>query len=163
MHDATVNVVKTGGARKIPIQTFIAGFMSPAIDADELVVSIDFPLWPQRHGYAFMELARRHGDFALASTACLMVVDPPGRITRVAIGVGGVGPVPTRLHAAEEMLVGERGDDDILARAAAQCKDLDALSDFHGRADYRRSIAIALVHRALLRAYERGRDREVLK
>ena len=163
LHDATVRAAKVGGSRDIPVRTFIAGFMSPAIDPDELVTAVDFPLWPKDHGYAFMERARRHGDFALASAGCLMTLDSAERIERVAIAVGGIGPVPTRLDVAERMLIGARNDNDIFVRAAGQCEDLEALSDFHGRADYRRSLATALVHRVLSKAYERRLGKEATR
>lgn len=157
VHDATVRTAKAGNAsRAMPIGTFIAGFMSPAIDLDELVVSIDFPIWPAGHGHAFIERARRHGDFAIASAACLMVVDPDGRIDRVAVGVGGLGSVPVRLTAAERALLGTRGDESVFAHAASHCDDVAAVGDFHGHVTYRRSVATALVRRALRAAYERA-------
>jgi carbon-monoxide dehydrogenase medium subunit len=157
VHDATVHTAKAGSAgRAIPIGSFIAGFMSPGIDPDELVASIDFPLWPAGHGYAFMERARRHGEFAIASAACLMVIDPAGRIERVAVGVGGLGSVPVRVAEAEQALLGTSGGEEAFAQAAAHCDGIEALSDFHGHAAYRRSIATALVRRALVSAYERA-------
>jgi carbon-monoxide dehydrogenase medium subunit len=162
VYDATVRTAKPDGAgRAIPIETFIAGFMSPAIDHDELVVGVDFPLWPAGHGSSFMERARRHGDFAIASAACLMVTDREGRIERIAIGVGGLGPVPVRVRAAEQALLGARASEDAFARAAACCEALEALDDFHGHAAYRRSIGTALVRRALASAYDRARQMEL--
>ncbi|HEY2756065.1 MAG TPA: FAD binding domain-containing protein [Pseudolabrys sp.] len=162
LYDATVRTAKAGGAgRAIPIGTFIAGFMQPAIDPDELVVGIDFPVWPAGHGYAFIERARRHGDFAIASTACLMTTDSAGHIERIAVGVGGVGSVPIRLGVAEQALVGAHGDNEIFARAASHCEGIEAIADFHGHAGYRRSVATALVRRALATAYKRARHMEV--
>lgn len=137
--------------------------MSPTIEPDELVVGIDFPLWPTDHGYAFVERARRHGDFAIAAAACLMTVDEAGRVTRAAIGVGGLGPVPIRLPAAEHDVTGSLADRAAIERAAARCADLETLSDFHGDAPYRRSIAKALVRDALTRAHQRARFRSVLR
>jgi carbon-monoxide dehydrogenase medium subunit len=163
-HDAVVRTAKAGGrGRAIPIDAFIAGFMSPAIDPDELVIGIDFPLWPAGHGYSFMERARRHGDFAIAAAACLMATDPEGRIVRVAVGVGGLGPVPVRLTAAEQALLGARGDTETFARAASHCEALEALDDFHGHAAYRRSIGEALVRRALMTAHERACQMEIAR
>jgi carbon-monoxide dehydrogenase medium subunit len=162
VYDATVCTAKFGGAgRSIPIGTFIAGFMQPAIDPDELVVGIDFPVWPAGHGYAFIERARRHGDFAIASAACLMAINSAGHIARVAIGVGGVGSVPIRLSDAEQMLLGTSGGADTFARAASHCEALEALDDFHGHAAYRRSVGMALVRRALMTAHERARQMEM--
>lgn len=157
VHEATIHTVSSGGReRTIPIAHFIGGFMSPTIEPDELVVSIDVPRWPAGHGYAFIEHARRHGDFALAAVACLIALDGNGRIARVALGVGGIGPVAVRLAAAETLLSGSAADPAIVERAARCCDELDALTDVHGHAAYRRSLAAALVHRAIASAYARA-------
>lgn len=162
--DAVIRTAKAGGTgRAIPIDAFIAGFMSPAIDPDELVIEIVFPLWPIGHGYSFMERARRQGDFAIASAACLMTTGHEGRIERIAIGVGGLGPVPVRLTAAEQALLGTSGGEDSFARAATHCEGIEAMTDFHGHAAYRRSVGTALVHRALATAYQRARRMEMAR
>lgn len=158
VHDATIRTVSAGDRRRtIPIAQFIGGFMSPSIEPDELVVGIDFPRWPDGHGYAFREHARRHGDFALAAAACLLSLGDDGRIANVAIGVGGIGPVPVRLSGAETLLVGSSGDPATVEQASRQCAELEALSDIHGQAAFRRSIATALVRKAIAAAYERAR------
>jgi len=157
LHDATVRTVAAGERRRtIPIAQFIGGFMSPTIEPDELVVGVDFPRWPDGHGYAFREHARRHGDFALASAACLLSLGDDGRIMKVAIGVGGIGSVPVRLSGAEAILAGSPGDPVTVEQASRQCADLEALSDVHGHAAYRRSVATALVRRAIAAALDRA-------
>jgi aerobic carbon-monoxide dehydrogenase medium subunit len=164
LHDATIRTAATGGRRRsVPVDQFIAGFMSPGIEWDELVIGLDFPLWPAGHGHAFIERSRRHGDFAIASAACLVTVDGAGRITRAAVGVGSVCDVPVRLAAAEAGLIGKPGDSGTIDRAAAHCADLDALGDFHGQAGYRRSIATALTRTAIATAYRRAIGREIVQ
>jgi carbon-monoxide dehydrogenase medium subunit len=158
VHEATVRTVAAGGReRAIPIAQFIGGFMSPTIDPGELVVGIDVPRWPEGHGYAFLEHARRHGDFALAAAACLMTVDGSGRVDRVALGVGGLGSIPVRLQSAEALLHGASVDAALVERAAACCAELEAHSDVHAHAAYRRSVATALVRKAIGSAYQRTR------
>lgn len=161
LHDATIRTAATGSRRRsVSVDEFIAGFMSPGIEWDELVIGVDIPLWPVGHGYAFVERSRRHGDFAIASAACLMTVDDAGCITRAAVGIGGVCDVPVRLPAAEAELIGKTGDAATLGRAAAHCADLEAISDFHGGADYRRSIAATLARTAITTAHRRAVGRE---
>jgi carbon-monoxide dehydrogenase medium subunit len=75
---------------------------------------------------------------------------------RAAVGVGGVCSVPVRLYEAEADLLDRLGDADTIARAAARCADLDAVSDFHGKARFRRSVATALVRTAITTAYRRA-------
>lgn len=159
VHDATVHAVSAGDRRRtIPIAAFIGGFMSPAIESGELVVSLDVPRWPAGHGYAFLEHARRHGDFALAAAACLMALDGNGRVARVALGVGGIGPVPVRLPAAETLLRGSTAEAAVVERAARCCAELEALSDVHGHAAYRRGVAAALVRKAIATAFARASE-----
>jgi aerobic carbon-monoxide dehydrogenase medium subunit len=159
VHDAVVHVVASAGRRRtIPVAGFIGGFMSPAIEPDELVAAVEFPRWPVGHGYAFVERARRHGDFALAAVACLLTVDGSGRVARIALGVAGVGPIAVRLTNAEIDLLGTSADAPAIARAAQRCAELEALSDFHGSAGYRRSVATALVRKTVAIAYERARN-----
>lgn len=158
VHDATVRTVSAGDERRaIPIAEFIGGFMSPAIAANELVAAIDIPRWPAGHGSAFREHARRHGDFAIAAAACLLTVDGNGRVTRAALGVGGIGPVPVRLGDAEALLVGSAIDPGLAAEASRTCAGLETLSDVHADAAYRRHVGMTLVRAAILAAYERTR------
>src|SRR4051812_43951007 len=91
--DATVVVASKGGTRGIPFADFPLGLMSPAIEANELVVAVRFPLWKRGHGFAFEEFARRHGDFAIASAAVLLQVED-GRIVRASVVVGGLNSRP---------------------------------------------------------------------
>ncbi|MEX2454296.1 MAG: FAD binding domain-containing protein [Rhodospirillaceae bacterium] len=65
--DAIVTVRKKGATRDIAMADFPMGYMTPSFDLDEMVTDIRVPLWPEGHGYGFVEFARRHGDFAIAS------------------------------------------------------------------------------------------------
>src|SRR5262249_40625259 len=83
--DATVTVQGPTGTREIKFADFPAGYLTPAIEPYELVTAARFPLWPQPHGYAFVEFARRHGDFAIVSAAALLTEDASGKITRASV------------------------------------------------------------------------------
>ena len=159
LHDAVVEVTGTGGAvRRIGIGDFIAGFMMPNIEPHEIVSAIEMPLWPAGHGYAFHEFSRRHGDFALASAACLVETEA-GAIRRAAIAIGGVGSVPQRLPSAETVLAGTAGDSAAIAAALEACAELEILSDFHGSADYRLSVARSMLRKSLTLALARAGGR----
>src|SRR6185312_15238995 len=57
-----------------------------------VVTGATFPCWPRGHGYAFVEFARRHGDFAIVSAAVLIEEDKNGKVTRASVTLGGMGP-----------------------------------------------------------------------
>src|SRR5262249_42488759 len=94
--DATVTVQGPNGTREIKFADFPAGYLPPAIEPNELVTAARFPLWPEGHGYAFVEFARRHGDFAIVSAAALLTEEPSGKITRASVTLGGMGTAPVR-------------------------------------------------------------------
>jgi aerobic carbon-monoxide dehydrogenase medium subunit len=157
LYDATIDVAGPQGRRRcMPIRDFVVGYMTPGIEPDELVVQVNLPLWPEQHGHAFVEYARRHGDFAIASAGCLVERDEQGVIRRAAIAIGGVGSVPQRLADAEAGLVGSTGDAADISRAVAHCDGLEILSDFHGTSDYRRSVVGNVLRRSLALACQRA-------
>lgn len=154
--DAIVTVQKKGGTRDIAMADFPMGYMMPSFELDEMVTGIRVPLWPEGHGYAFEEFARRHGDFAITSSAVLLDVEPGGRIKRASITVGGVGPAPLRVAAVEDGLAGEVGSVELFTEIAEKCREIDAMEDVYAPAWYRQHLASVLTRRALGKAYSRA-------
>jgi carbon-monoxide dehydrogenase medium subunit len=155
---ATVHVESKRGKRDVAMAEFPAGYMTPSIELDELVTGVTLPLWPAGHGYGFVEFARRHGDFAITSSAALLEVDGSGRIKRASVTVSGVGPSPVRCTEAEKMLVGETGSDKAFRAAAETARKIDALEDIHASSRYRQHLATVMSRRALEKAYARATD-----
>jgi aerobic carbon-monoxide dehydrogenase medium subunit len=149
--DATVLVASEEGRRELPFANFPAGLMTPAIEPNELVTAVRFPLWRPGHGFAFEEFARRHGDFALASAAVLLEVKGE-HITRASVTVGGVGSSPQHPVVALE---GRPASPSLFEEVVAACRQLDAMSDAHVSAEYRRQLGGVMVKRALEKAYGR--------
>src|SRR5271156_6279592 len=104
--DAKVSVTGKTGARNVAFADFPVAYMTPAIELDELLTGATFPCWPAGHGYAFVEFARRHGDFAIVSAAVLIEEDDNGKVTRDAVTLGGMGPAPLRASGVEPALIG---------------------------------------------------------
>ncbi len=106
--DARIELEGPGGRRVMDAGDFLLGPLSTAIAADELLVRICLPAWPAGRRWAFDELARRRGDFAMAGVALYYDVDASGRARNAHIGVIGANPRPRRLTAAEAQLNGSR-------------------------------------------------------
>ena len=153
--DATVIVAGPKGQREIPFAAFPVAFMTPAIEPDELLTAVRFPDWPRGHGHAFIEFARRHGDFAIVSAAALLTEDASGRIARAAVTIGGMGTVPIRAGELERALIGQTPDDKLLREACESCRKLEAIDDVHAPASYRQHLAAVLSRRALAQARAR--------
>ena len=146
---ATLVVTGTGGVRELAFEEFALGFMTVSLEPDEVLTAIRLPLWPAGHGHCFLEFARRHGDFAVVSVAAMMALDTAGRVSRVSLTLGGVGPVPVRIDAVERSLLGEAPSAALLADAAGSCRDVEAMEDVHASAAYRQQLAAVLSRRAL--------------
>lgn len=155
--DATVHVASKKGAREIAMAQFPQGYMTPAIEPDEMVTGVRLPLWPEGHGYAFVEFARRHGDFAICSAAALIELNAAGRIARASVTIGGVGPAPVRAREVEAAITGQPPSEALFREACESCRKIEAMSDVHAPADYRQHLAAVLSRRALEKAQQRVR------
>ena len=153
--DAKVSVAGRNGSRSIDFSTFPVAYMTPAIELDEMVTSATFPCWPRGHGYAFVEFARRHGDFAIVSAAVLIEEDRNGKVTRASVTLGGMGPAPVRASEVERALIGETIEEKRLREICETLRKLDAIDDIHAPTSYRQQLATVLPRRALLKAHER--------
>jgi carbon-monoxide dehydrogenase medium subunit len=150
-HDATVVVAGPGGMREIAFQDFPAGYLMPAIEPNEIVTTIRIPTWPTGHKAAFVEFARRHGDFAIVSAAVLLEV-AGDRIVRASVTVGGIATAPVRVAEVETAIIGHVPSPELFHTACESCRSIEAMTDIHASAAYRQHLAAVLCRRALERA-----------
>jgi carbon-monoxide dehydrogenase medium subunit len=150
--DARMTARSARGARDIAMPDFAQGFMTTALEPDELLTQVAFTPWRKGHGYGFHEYARRHGDFAICSSGVLIEADARGSVARLAIVIGGVGPTPVRLKEAEVAAVGQPLSAELATYVASVAERVDAVSDVHVGADYRRHLAGVLTRRAMASA-----------
>src|SRR5262249_8628262 len=144
------------GTRAIPASDFFQSLMTTAIEPGEILEWIDLPVLPAGSGTAFVEVCRRHGDFAMVGAAAVVTVVGE-RVTdaRLALSGGAGGRVGG--GAAEKALRGERADADTLREAAALAADgIDPPADSHASSSYRRHVATVTAARALILAVDRA-------
>lgn len=158
--DARVRVHGPAGEREIPVGDLFLGPFMTTIDPSELVTEIFFPILPPATGWAFVEVARRRGDFALAGVAALLRVDGDGRIADARLAYLSVAPTPVRISEAEAELIGQTPGPEAFATAAETAGEhLSPTGDIHASGDFRRHLATVLTGRALARAHERAGGR----
>jgi len=153
-----VKAVGPSGERTIPATEFFLGYLTTALAPGEILTEVRVPVLPPGRGWAFREVCRRHGDFAMAGTAVTVDLDASGRCTATRIALFGVGPVPSRAVEAEKIVDGEAPGEEVFeraGRAAAGAID-EPLADVHASADYRRNLAAVLTGRALAQAVTRA-------
>ena len=147
------------GERTITAADFFLTYLTTALAPTEILTAVRFPTLPGRTGWSILEIARRHGDFALAGVVAVVELDRGGRCASARLVLFGVGATPIRAHAAEQLLVGQAAEPALFARAGTQAAaDLEEpLSDVHATALYRRDLARVLTARALTEATTRAR------
>jgi carbon-monoxide dehydrogenase medium subunit len=144
-------VVRSGrGARSVPAEDFFLGFLTTALEPDELIVEVVFPR-PYRYA-GFAEFAQRKGDFALTSVAVALDVEL-SVCSSARIVVGGVADRPVRVPEAEAVLVGSPCDAAAFEAAAAVAgRSVDPVDQSAEMAPFRRHLTRTLTERALREA-----------
>jgi len=156
---AEFTVMGPNGERTIAAQAFFVTFLTTALEQDEVLTSISFPTLAQNTGCSVQEVARRHGDFALAGAAVTVTL-AGDRCSSARIALFGVGATAVRAHVAEEALRGADTADAALDAAANVVRDEidEPLTDIHASSDFRRHLARTMTRRALATAIERARN-----
>jgi CO/xanthine dehydrogenase FAD-binding subunit len=156
--DAQLVARAAHGERVVKVGDFFVGFLTTALEPDELLVEVRIPAWPRGAGWSFQEVSRRHGDFAMVGVATMVLLNPDGTISEARLGYTGVAALPVRARAAERLLGGQHPSADVFAEAAeAGARELDPQDDIHAPAAYRTHVAKVLTSRALHVAVQRAR------
>jgi len=141
-----------------PDELFVT-HLTTSLRADELLTEVSVPVPPPRTGSAFVEFARRHGDFALGGAAVLVTLAADGTCERARIALLAAAPTPLRAREAEQVLEGAELTEVSAAAAAARAVvDVHPTGDIHGGSEYRRGLVEAMVRRAVLRASQRAKE-----
>jgi carbon-monoxide dehydrogenase medium subunit len=146
--DARVVARSTRGERIVPIGDFFAGAYANALEPDELLVAVRFPIAPAR--FCFFERNRKHNDWAVLAVAALGEVDGGGRWSSVRIALGGVNDRPVLAREAARRLEGRRWDGAVIDEAAELTLEaVDPPDDVRATAEYRRHLVPVHVRRVL--------------
>lgn len=156
--DARFVITGPRGSRTVSAGDFFVATFSTAVEPDELLTEVVVPPPPAGCGWAFEELTRRHGDFATVGVAVLLERDSGSGTVRTArVVFSGAGPVPVRLHTAEDALIGTGvGKEALAAASRAALAGLTPSDDVHASAGHRRETAAHLLVRACTTAWERS-------
>jgi len=144
--------------RGVAATDFFVGLFTTVMEADELLVEIAFPPMPPRSGWSFQEVARRHGDYALAGVATAVSLDASGVCNDVRLSFLSVGDHAVLAENAIAALKGQSPTAEVIANAAAIAAqdDISPSGDIHASAEYRRHLAQTLAERTLTQAVERA-------
>ncbi len=145
---AVAHVTGPRGSRAIALEEFFVGSYATAIDAEEMLVEVEYPRHPA--AFAFFEVNRRHNDFAVVSGAAVGDAGADGTWHGVRLGLGGVDEKPVLARQAMALCEGTGLDDAVVGTAAAAAAgEVSPASDIRASEDYRRHLTAVYVARAL--------------
>lgn len=156
LFDTRFHVRSQSGERWVTADEMFVSYMTTALAPDELLVETQMQLPPADAGTAFVEVARRHGDFALAGAGSVVEIDD-GVVSSARISVMSAGLTPIRAAEAEQQLVGAEPNEELIVAAAKQVDSaIEPMEDVHGAAGYKRQLAKVVVKRAVQAAVGRA-------
>ncbi len=146
------------GERRLTASEFFTGLFETALEPDEILAEVVLPSLPPATGWAFAEVSRRHGDYALVGAAAVVTLDgdvcTDARLTFLSVGEG-----PTEAAQAAAGLRGQNLTEATVTAAAetAANVDIDPPSDIHASEAYRRHLAGVLTKQVVNAAAKRAR------
>jgi carbon-monoxide dehydrogenase medium subunit len=155
--EARFRLASMRGEREVAAADFFAAPLTTILEADEMLAEIRIPPLPARSGTAFLEVARRRGDYAMLGVAAVLVRDAAGRCAEARLAFLSAGPTPLRTPRAEALLRGRMLDDATLEDAAALVRqEVDPMGSVQANPGYQRHLAGVLARRALALAWSRA-------
>jgi carbon-monoxide dehydrogenase medium subunit len=156
---ATLVVESTRGRRTIAADDFFRGLYETAREPDELLVEVLIPEQKRDHVSVFMELSRRHGDFAIAGLACYAQFDRQ-TVREARLVYFGSEVKPTLASGAMAAIMGKPWSQESRdAACAALADDLDPMDNTFGSPATKLHLQRVLTQRALDKAKDRAANR----
>jgi len=145
------------GERVMKAEEFFTGYLSTGLNPGEMLTEVRFPWISPQSGWAFLEFARRSGDYALVGTAAIVTPSLDDHCMSAHIAYLGIAGLPLRVREIESILIGTTLDEQILNQAAelAQTFVSDDMEDVHATVDYRRALTTEITKRVLQAAWAR--------
>lgn len=162
--DARFKLQSIDGERWVDAKDFYVGLLTTALGVDEILAEIDVPPMPEGTGWAFMEIARRHGDYAQVGVAALISIDENGSCSGARLVYLSVGDGPIDAQQAAALLKDNGLSEESIAAAAdlAATQETDPTGDIHASAAYKRHLTKVLTVRAIEQAVARAENHGVI-
>lgn len=155
--NAQMKCISPRGERVIPAADFFTFAYTTALDSDEILTEIIFPLPNSTSAGVYLKLERVAGDFAIASAAVQMALDRNGVCNTIGVGVTGGGTVPQKALAVENLLQGKKITSELIDEAGRLIQEgAEPIEDTRGSAAYKKKALSAILRRALGEALQQA-------
>jgi CO/xanthine dehydrogenase FAD-binding subunit len=147
------------GERWVAADEFFVGLFTTVLEPDELLLEVALPPMPPRSGWSFLEVARRHHDFALVGVAAVVTLGAGNKCEQARLVYFSIGDGPVEAHQAAAQLSGQAPTAEAIREAAETAGEVDAdpNTDINASAEYRRHLVKVLGRRALTEAFQRAK------
>jgi CO/xanthine dehydrogenase FAD-binding subunit len=157
---ASVTITSANGSREAGLRDLFVTYMTTSLATDDLVTELRVPAMSRDTGWAFLEMARRAGEFAIVNVATLVTLDHSDGIADVSVVLGGVSDTPVDVTAEiSDVVVGSSGTGAFGKAARRAANAIEPRSDIHASAEYRKELARVYTTRALELAHNRALQR----
>ena len=156
--DARMYVRSVTDGRWVAARDFYVGLFATAMLPEEMLIEVAFPTLSPGSGWAFEEVARQHGNYAMCGAAAVVNLDGRGAVEDARVVFLSVGEGPVEAVQAAAALVGEQPTTGAIRAAAdiAATRDIDPVGDIHAGPAFRRHLSRVIAERVLNRATERA-------
>ena len=146
---ATMVIHGPSGERKISAKDFFIDLYTTSLEPDEILVATEIPLATANQVFYFHELARRHGDYAVAGLAA--VAEKQGSVLNNCVFTFfSVSSTPVMAVAAQDVVNGQVINDQVIAKAVeAAREEIDAIADITNSAEAKTHLIGVLLERGL--------------
>jgi carbon-monoxide dehydrogenase medium subunit len=156
--DAVLHCVGPRGDRLIPAAEFFTFAYTTALEADEIMTKVEFPMPAERSAGVYRKLERVAGDFAIVSAAVQMSVEQSGSCDRIGIGITGGNPTATKATAVEALILGKKLTPELIDEAGRLIQqNAEPIEDLRGSAAYKKKVLSAILRRALREALDKAK------
>lgn len=157
--DAEMIIAGPDGTRSAKSEEFFFTYLTTTLSPEELLIEVRLPPLRPRTGQAWLEFARRHGDYALVGVAAVLTLGNNDECTDARLVYSGIDSVPFSAQEARGLLIGERPTEELFTAVAERAAaESSPGSDLHASSEYRRHLIRVLTRRALGYALDRIGD-----
>jgi CO/xanthine dehydrogenase FAD-binding subunit len=156
---ATVTTRSNSGQNQTPIEKFFVGYRKTALNSDELIEEVSFPILKGSDAAAYVKLGLREANaISIVDVAVALRGKRRDTYDDVKVALGAVAPTIVRAQRCEQALQGKRLNEKVLRQAAELAsQDASPISDIRGSAEYRKNVVNSLVFQALHKALTRNK------
>ena len=134
----------------IPAADFFTFAYTTALQSDEILTEVILPLPDSSSAGVYLKLERVAGDFAIASAAVQLSLDPNDACNQIGIGVTGAGTVPQKALSVEILLRGKKITPELIEEAGRLIQEgAEPIEDLRGSAAYKKKALSAILRRAI--------------